>query len=598
MLFCFGDIFSLLVKLEKDHSNLSFTFKVFAAKDATPMTTIFPSPELYKRSYPQGIAWDTAIPAYPVYEMLEKTAKTHGERPGFDFLGFKMSWGDIYKEASRLAWSLQQRGIGKGRRVGLFLPNSPYFVIGYYAIMMTGATAVNYNPLYSEKELMHQINDSGTDTMITADLELLYGKMKKMFGNTCLEHLVVCKFTNILPFPKNVLFPLLKKKDLAKVENEANVAWYHDLINHHNVPAKVSIDPANDVALLQYTGGTTGTPKGAMLTHQNIVANTEQCAMWLKPNVGQEKMLGVLPFFHVFAMTAVMNFSVRNALEIVALPRFELEGTLKLIHKKQPHYFPAVPAIYNAINNHKKLSSFNLRSLKSCISGGAPLPVEVKKTFEKNTGCTVVEGYGLTESSPVVCANPLAGQNKAGSIGLPFPGTFVEIVDKDNKKTRLPIGERGELCVRGPQVMKGYWNKPEETANVLKDGLLYTGDVAVMDEEGYIFIVDRIKDMIITNGYNVYPRNVEEAIYQNDAVEECIVAGLPDENRGEIVKAWVKLKPGEEMTIETLKTFLAERISPMEMPRQIEFRDTPLPKTMIGKLSRKDIIAEEMAKKS
>jgi long-chain acyl-CoA synthetase len=296
-------------------------------------------------------------------------------------------------------------------------------------------------------------------------------------------------------------------------------------------------------------------------------------------------------------MTAVMNFSVRNALEIVALPRFELDQTLKLIHKKKPHFFPAVPAIYNAINNHKQLAKYDLKSLRNCISGGAPLPVEVKKKFEANTGCIVVEGYGLTESAPVVSANPVKGINKAGSIGLAFPGTVVEIIDPDDHVTRKPLGERGELCVRGPQVMLGYWNKPEETANVLRNGLLYTGDVAIMDEDGYIFIVDRLKDMIITNGYNVYPRNVEEAIYQHDAVEECIVAGLPDANRGEIVKAWIKLKAGESLTIEDMKKFLEDKLSPMEMPRQIEYRDTPLPKTMIGKLSRKDILAEEKAKK-
>lgn len=530
--------------------------------------------------------------------MLEQTARDYAVRPAFDFLGFKMTWEQVHEEALRLAASLQEKGIGKGRRVGLFLPNSPYFLIGYYAILRTGATAVNFNPLYSERELAHQINDSGTDTMITADLELLYGKMRTMFGQTCLENLVVCRFPDILPFPKNLLFPLLKKKDMARVEPAGNVHWYHDLIHHKNVPAPVDIDPVNDVALLQYTGGTTGTPKGAMLTHLNIVANAQQCALWLNTaRKGEDKMLGVLPFFHVFAMTTVMNFSVLNALEIIALPRFELEATLKLIHKKKPHFFPAVPAIYNAVNNYKKLSKFDISSLKACISGGAPLPVEVKKAFEKNTGCIVVEGYGLTESSPVVSANPLVGVNKAGSIGLPLPQTTVEIINPDDKTTRLPIGERGELCVRGPQVMKGYWNKPEETQNVLKDGLLYTGDVAIMDEDGYIFIVDRLKDMIITNGYNVYPRNVEEAIYQNDTVEECIVAGLPDTARGEIVKAWIKLKPGESLSADQLKEFLSSRISPMEMPRQIEFRDQPLPKTMIGKLSRKDVIAQEMAKK-
>lgn len=561
------------------------------------MTEIHPSPELYTKSYPNGIRWDAHIPVYPVFEMLEQTAKKYGDRPAFDFLNYKLTWGEIHSQANRLARSLQDRGIGKGRRVGLFLPNCPLFIIAYYAVMRTGATAVNFNPLYSEKELAHQINDSGTDTMITADLELLYGKMKKMSGNTCLEHLVVAKFTSMLAFPKNILFPIIKKKELAVIGHDSAVAWYHDLINHHNDPHPVDIDPVSDVALLQYTGGTTGTPKGAMLTHQNVVANTEQCVMWLNGvKIGEEKMLGVLPFFHVFAMTTVMNFSVRNALEIVALPRFELEQTMKLIHKKKPHYFPAVPAIYNAVNNYKKLSKYDLSSLKSCISGGAPLPVEVKKAFEKNTGCTVIEGYGLTESSPVVCANPLVGLNKAGSIGLPFPGTIVEIINPDDKVTPMKVGERGELCVRGPQVMKGYWNKPEDTVQVLKDGRLHTGDVAIMDQDGYIFIVDRLKDMIITNGYNVYPRNVEEAIYAHDAVEECIVAGLPDANRGEIVKAWIKLKEGEELTVEKLKEFLTTRISPMEMPRQIEFRDKPLPKTMIGKLSRKDVLAEERAK--
>lgn len=562
------------------------------------MTNNVPTSELYKNSYPKGIQWDAHIPVYPVFEMLEKTAAQYGDRPAFDFLNYKLTWGEIHSQASRLARALQDRGIGKGRRVGLFLPNCPLFVIAYYAVLRTGATAVNYNPLYSEKELVHQINDSGTDTMITADLELLYSKMQKALGNSCLERLIVAKFTSMLAFPKNILFPILKKKDLAVIGNDSAVAWYHDIINHHNAPHPVDIDPVNDVAVLQYTGGTTGTPKGAMLTHQNVVANTEQCCMWLNNvTVGQEKMLGVLPFFHVFAMTTVMNFSVRNALEIVALPRFELEATLKLINKKKPQYFPAVPAIYNAINNHKKLAKFDLSSLKSCISGGAPLPVEVKKNFEKKSGCVVVEGYGLTESSPVVSANPLVGLNKAGSIGLPFPGTIVEIINPDDKKTVMGVGERGELCARGPQIMKGYWNKEAETAEVLKDGRLHTGDIAIMDQDGYLFIVDRIKDMIITNGYNVYPRNVEEAIYQHDAVEECIVAGLPDDNRGEIVKAWIKLRDGESLDTDTLKAFLSSRISPMEMPRQVEFRDKPLPKTMIGKLSRKDILLEEKAKK-
>ena len=306
-------------------------------------------------------------------------------------------------------------------------------------------------------------------------------------------------------------------------------------------------------------------------------------------------MLAVLPFFHVFAMTVVMNFSVMCALEIIALPRFDLEDTLKTIQKKKPHLFPAVPAIYSAINNAAKARKYDLSSLLYCIAGGAPLPVEVKKTFEAKTGCTLIEGYGLTESAPVACANPLDEEQVEGAIGLPLPGTDVEIIDPESGKA-MPIGQRGELCIRGPQVMKGYWNKPEATAETLKNGRLHTGDIAIIDQRGYVFIVDRLKDMIITNGYNVYPRNIEEAIYQHPAVEECTVAGLPDKQRGELVKAWIKLKDGRQLSAEDLKTFLKERLSPMEVPRRYEFRPEALPKTLIGKLSRKDVVAQELEK--
>ncbi|CAG0908491.1 unnamed protein product [Cyprideis torosa] len=367
------------------------------------------------------------------------------------------------------------------------------------------------------------------------------------------------------------------------------------MIDNDGTYDPVEINPKEDVALFQYTGGTTGAPKGAMLTHSNIVANTEQAGMWLGCNDAQDKMLGVLPFFHVFAMTAVMNIAVRNAMEILALPRFELEATLKLIHHKKPTIFPAVPAIINGINNNKKLKKYDLSSIKYCISGGAPLPVEVKAKFEEKTGCVAVEGYGLTESSPVLCCNPRLGENKAGSIGLPLPQTIIEIIDPETGKP-VPMGERGELCARGPQVMKGYWKRPEDNEKTLQDGgtRLHTGDIAIMDEEGYFFIVDRIKDMIITNGYNVYPRNVEEAIYQHPSVEEVIVAGLPDSQRGEIVKAWIKCKEGRDVTAEDLKVFLTDKISPMEIPKRIEFREAPLPKTMIGKLSRKDVVEQEL----
>lgn len=543
-----------------------------------------------------GVEWDIDIPSKPVFSMLDETVARYASRPAFDFLGKIYTWAEIGGLIDKFAAGLQKSGIKKGDKIGLFLPNTPYYLIAYYAVLKTGASVVNFNPLYAERELKHQIEDSGISLMVTLDLVLLYGKMKKMLQETNLQKLVVCRFADILPFPKNVLFPVVKYRDIAYIPPSDRVLWFSALVDNDGRVQIPPVDPQNDIAVFQYTGGTTGVPKGAMLTHANVYANTLQSLTWF-PNVrhGEQRMMAVLPFFHVFAMTAVMNFSVMAGLEIVAMPRFDLKDALRIIDKKKPHFFPAVPAIYSAINNCPDLKKYDLSSLEYCISGGAPLPAEVKREFEKITGCIVVEGYGLSESSPVVCANPIKGENIPGSIGLPVPATIVEIINPEDKTTPMPLGERGELCIRGPQVMKGYWNKPDETADVLREGRLHTGDVAIMDERGYVYIVDRIKDMIITNGYNVYPRNVEEAIYLHPAVEECIVAGLPDEQRGEIVKAWIKLKRGQTLDAESLKEFLNDKISKMEIPKRIEFRDQPLPKTMIGKLSRKDVLAQEVS---
>ncbi len=550
------------------------------------------------KTYPNNLRWDMPIDLGTMVDVFDQTVQRHGQHCAIDFLGKTMNWYEIGQMADQFAYALHERGIKKGNKVGLFLPNCPYFLAAYYGILKLGATVVNYNPLYAERELAHQIEDSETELLITLDLEMLYSKAQQMLSQTRLKGLLICKFTDILPFPKDFLFSRFKSKQIAKIRKDKRIHWLHE---HPYVPQafkNAKIDPLNDLAVLQYTGGTTGVPKGAMLTHHNIYANTRQCLAHFPKSDKPETMLAVLPFFHVFSMTVCMNIAVMKGMKILTIPRFDCNETLKLIHKYKPQYMPAVPAIFNAINNHKNLKKFDLSSLEFCISGGAPLPVEVKKKFEEKTGCVVVEGYGLTESSPVVTVNPPAGENVAGSIGLPLPQTIVEIINPEDKTTPMPIGERGELCVRGPQVMKGYWNKPDATADVLRDGRLYTGDVAIMDERGYIFIVDRIKDMIITNGYNVYPRNVEEAIYQHPSVEECIVAGLPDQQRGEIVKAWVKLKDGRELSADDLKTFLQDKISKMEMPKRIEFRDSPLPKTMIGKLSRKDVLKQELEKTS
>ncbi len=556
---------------------------------------------IWIKNYPSKVDWNIDIQEKPVFSMLQETAEKFPLYAAFDFLGRKYNWQEIHDLSVRMAKGLQDKGVVKGQRVGLFLPNCPYFIVSYYAVLMTGATVVNLNPLYAEDELSHLIEDSETDLVVTLDLAVLYDKMHKMLHSTRLKNLILCSFTDVLPFPKNILFPLLKRSDMAKLGSEKRIIRFDDLVQNDAKVAIPDIDPVNDIAVLQYTGGTTGLPKGAMLTHYNIYANTIQAKEWFHQiEAGKEKMLGVLPFFHVFAMTAVMNFSVINALEIIAMPRFELKDALSIIAKKKPSVFPAVPAIYSAINNSPLRDKYDLSSVRYCLSGGAPLPMKVKEKFESITGCSVIEGYGLTESSPVVCGNVIDGLYKEGSIGLPFPRTIIEIIDIDDKSTHVPLGKRGELCIRGPQVMKGYLNKDEATADALRDTgegdvRLHTGDIAIMDEDGYVFIVDRLKDMIITNGYNVYPRNVEEAIYKHPSVEECIVAGLPDDRRGEIVKAWIKLRDGRELNSSDLKEFLKEKISPMEIPKRIEFREEPLPKTMIGKLSKKDIIAEEMA---
>lgn len=563
------------------------------------------SPEnIWIKNYPPGLKWDIEIEKKPVFSMLLDTVAAHGEKPALDFLGKKYNWNDIGGMAKKFAKGLQDLGVKKGDKVGLFLPNSPYYMVSYFGVMMTGATVVNLNPLYAEEELAGLIEDSECDLIITVDLAMLYDKINKMLKVTRLSRVIVGKFTDVLPFLKNILFSLVKCADLAKVEYDKRVLRFSDVSDNNgdvNIP---EITADEDVAVIQFTGGTTGLPKGAMLTHYNVYSNAMQAVAWFyQIKDGEGKMLGVLPFFHVFAMTAVLNFSVAKGLEIIAMPRFDLADALKIIQKKKPTMFPAVPAIYSAINNSPLRDKYDLSSLKYCLSGGAPLPVEVKRKFEEKTGCVLIEGYGLSESSPVACGNPIEGENKPGSIGLPFPQTIVEIIDREDRMTTLPLGKRGELCIRGPQVMKGYWNKPDATADTLRptgdgDMRLHTGDVAIMDEDGYVFIVDRMKDMIITNGYNVYPRNVEEAIYKHPSVEEVIVAGLPDEQRGEIVKAWIKLRDGRELTQGDLKEFLLDKISPMEIPKRVEFRDEALPKTMIGKLSRKAILEEERAKKS
>ncbi|MCB9985745.1 MAG: long-chain fatty acid--CoA ligase [Micavibrio sp.] len=557
----------------------------------------------WNNSYPANIQWDiqeyAALQTCPIYHYLDISCKNFPNRPAFQFMGKSWTWEEIGNLVDRMAKGLHDHGVEKGVKVGLCLPNCPYFLIAYYAIAKTGATIVNYNPLYAEDELAKQIEDSQTDYIVTVDLSLIYNKLEKMLHSTRLNQIIVCPFSASLPFPKNFLFSFFKKSEQAKIPNDDRHVFFKQLVGNDGRFQPPAINVDEDIALLQYTGGTTGVPKGAMLTHANLTANVEQCARWFHDvHPGQERMLAVIPFFHVFAMTTILNLSVRYGFEIIASPRFNLNETLDLIHDTRPHFFPAVPAIYNAINAHANIKKYDLTSLRYCISGGAPLPVEVKRSFESETGCVLVEGYGLTETSPVACANPIEGANKSGSIGLPLPGTVIELHDPETGDLVSQVHTRGEIWIKGPQVMKGYWNRPDETAKVMANGFLKTGDVAEYDEDGYLFIVDRIKDLILVNGYNVYPRMIEEAIYKHPSIEECVVAGVTDPARGEVPKAWIKLKAGRSLTEEDLRLFLEDKISRIEMPRHIEFRDQPLPKTMIGKLSKKDLLAEEIAKMS
>jgi long-chain acyl-CoA synthetase len=482
--------------------------------------------------------------------------------------------------------------------VGLLLPNCPAFLISYYAVLKTGASVVNINPLYAGREIRHIIDDAGIETIITLDLVALYPKAAAHLGQSALKRIIVADMAAMLPFPKNWLFPFARRKDIAQIPHDAQHPRLWALIARANTRAfePPHIDAERDVAVIQYTGGTTGVPKGAMLSHASLVANVEQVLAWVPGiRLGGEKMLGGLPFFHVFAMTVVMNLSMAIAAEIVMLPRFDVLQALDAIHRLRCTIFPAVPTIYSAMNVHPKVKAgvYDITSLRYCVSGGASLPVEVLKSFESLTGCLLIEGYGLTEAGPVCCGNPIGGGGTTGSIGLPMPGTLVEIVSTEDRTTVLPPGEKGEICIRGPQVMLGYWNKPEETAIALADGRLHTGDIGYMDARGYTVLVDREKDIILIGGYNVFPRIVEEQIQQHPAVEEVIVGGVADKHRGQMVKAFIKLKPDHSLTVSELRTFLKDRLSAIEIPRHIDIGTEPLPRTLIGKLSRKDVLAQD-----
>ena len=550
------------------------------------------------RSYPPGIDWHARFPEEPLYNLLGDAARRFADRPCLDFLGKPYTYAEVADLARRAAKGFAALGVGKGTRVGLMLPNSPYYVIAYYAVLAAGGTVVNLNPLYAPPEIRHLVEDSGAEIVLVLDLKAHHALLQPLLSKTALRKIVLCPMAAILPGLKSLLYRLFKRGDMARAPADGAHLSFNDLVRNDGDFAPVPVEPTRDIAVLQYTGGTTGVPKGAMLTHQNLVANARQCLAWfpdMKP--GEERVLAVLPFFHVFAMTVAMNWSIACGAEITLLPRFEIDTLLAAIRRKRPTTMPGVPTLFTAIYSHPASKKIDLTSIRSCISGGAPLPLEVKHKFEAVTGCTLVEGYGLSETSPVAACNPLNGVSKPGSVGLPVPGTIIEIVSLDDPHLLVPQGERGEVVIRGPQVMAGYWRKPEATEAVLSEGRLRTGDVGYLDEEGYLFLVDRIKDIIIAGGYKIYPRNVEEAIYQHPKVAECIVISVHDPYRGETVKAYVAPVAGATLDATELQSFLRGKLSPIEMPKLFEFRAS-LPKTLIGKPSKKALIEEEEAKRA
>ncbi len=526
-------------------------------------------------------------------DLLRAAVAQWGGQPAMDFLGRRWMYWQLGALVDRATRGLQDLGVGPGVKVGLCLPNTPYYVVLYYAVLRAGGTVVNYNPLYVERELTHQILDSGTTIMAVMDLEAVYRKVANVASATGLRRLIVCPMAGILPPTKALLFRLFKRRDRAAITMGGLHVAFADIVHSAEPATSVTIDPA-DVAVLQYTGGTTGVPKGVMLSHANLAANCRQARVhWPGARPGHERVLAVLPFFHVFAMTSVLNYAIGLAAEIVMLPRFELGAMLKAIKRRQVTIVNAVPTIYTAVNAAAEAGKVDLRSLAFSVSGGAPLPEEVRERFVKLTGCKLVEGYGLSEASPVVSCNPPDGEVKPGSAGLPMADTVVEIRDPESGQL-LPTGERGEVCVRGPQVMRGYWQRPDDTAAVFVAGALRTGDIGYLDEDGYLFLVDRIKDVILCGGYNVYPRVLEDALYEHPAVLEATVIGVPDPYRGQVPKAFVVLRQGASAAPNELRTFLLGYVSKIELPRDVVIRDS-LPKTMIGKLSKKELVAEEAA---
>ncbi|HHY72778.1 MAG TPA: AMP-binding protein [Bacillus bacterium] len=550
--------------------------------------------------YPKEIPHHLNYEEKPLFAFLEEAAYVSPEKNAIHFLGKELTYKELYDASLKVANYLRSLGVEKGERVAIMLPNCPQAVISYYAILFAGGIVVQTNPLYTERELQFQLEDAGAKWIVC--LDLLYPKVVKVKSSTKIEQIIVTSIGDYLPFPKNIIYPFIQKKQHGiKVQIADNGETTHQfkkaLKSSKAEKIPLIINPKEDIALIQYTGGTTGQAKGVMLTHYNLVANTTMCIHWMyKMKKGEERILGILPFFHVFGMTVVMNLAIMFASKMILLPKFDTVETLKVIEKQKPTIFPGAPTIFIALLNHPHIADYDLSSLDSCISGAAPLPIEVQEKFEEITGGKLVEGYGLTEASPVTHANFLWDIPRVkGSIGVPWPDTDAFIFSSEKNGPANPY-EIGEIAIKGPQVMKGYWQRTNETAaSFYKNEWLLTGDLGYMDEYGYFYIVDRKKDLIIAGGFNIYPREIEEVLYEHEAVIEAVVIGISDEYRGETVKAYVVLKDDESTTAEQLEKHCRQYLAAYKVPHLFEFRKE-LPKTVVGKIIKRKLQEEENKK--
>ncbi|MBN8976535.1 MAG: long-chain fatty acid--CoA ligase [Rhizobiales bacterium] len=557
------------------------------------------------KSYPPGVKWDADISPTPVQQILEDAAAKWPNNPAIDFMGRKITFAELNDLANRAAAGLQKLGVGPGIHVGLYLANTPHYLISLFGVLKAGGTVVNYSPLDAAKVLEHKIEDSQTDFLVTLDLAALYPQMAPMLGHTRLKKLIVGNVAEMSGNPQAVNAQMQATKQLASVANDDKHLTFQALLDNDGIYRSYPITDLTDaIALLQYTGGTTGLPKGAMLTHGNLTSATNQCVETTRTDPptldeGNERLLGVLPPFHIYALTVNMLLGVRIGAELYQHIRFDIDTVVKDLVEKKITAFPGVPTMFVAVLNHPDAGKVDLTSLKWCNSGGAPLPLEVQRSFEKLTGCRLAEGWGMTETSPTGTFTPVTNEPRAGSCGVPSPGISIKFLDTSDNVTYVALGQTGELCIKGPNVMKGYWKKPDATADVMTaDGFMRTGDVGYMDQDGYVYIVDRTKDMLLCGGFNVYPRVLEEAVYQHPSVEEVAVIGIADEYRGQSPKAFVKLKAGAAaFTLKELQGFLKDKLGKHEMIHALDIRGE-LPKTAVGKISKKDLYDEEEKKAS